>query len=89
MRWLAKATTLISHHWPDGRAHYYLFSQNVTGLNVSIRIEPARTCTTSEACRDAHWRDRGPHLATAELLDRSERNEFASERIGNRLTADG
>jgi len=49
----------------------------VTGLYVSVRLEPARTCTTGEECRDAYWRDRSPHLATAELLDRSERNGFA------------
>ena len=62
---------------PDGRAHYYLFSHGSTGLNVSVRIEPAGACTTAEACREAYWRDRSPELATAELLDRSERNGFA------------
>ena len=68
---------LAAQDRPDGRAHYYLFRHNVTGLNVSVRIEPAGTCTAAEACRETHWRDRSPHLATAELLNRSERNGFA------------
>jgi len=70
-------TLLAERDRPDGRAHYYLFSHGSTGLNVSVRIEPAGTCTTGEACREAYWRDRSPQLATAELLDRSERNGFA------------
>ena len=70
-------TLLAERDRADGRAHYYLFSHNVTGLNVSVRIEPARTCTSGEACREAYWRDRSPSLATAELLGRSERNGFA------------
>ena len=74
---------------PDGRAHYYLFSHNVTGLNISVRIEAAGTCTTAEACRDAHWRDRSPHLATAELPDRSERNGFAWLEFTQKLQAAG
>jgi len=70
-------TLLAERDRPDGRAHYYLFSHGSTGLNVSVRIEPAGACTTAEACREAYWRDRSPELATAELLDRSERNGFA------------
>jgi len=38
---------------------------------------PHTLAATAEACREAYWRDRSPHLATAELLDRSERNGFA------------
>jgi hypothetical protein len=64
-------------------------SQNVTGLNVSVRIEPARTCTTAEACREAYWRDRSPQLATAQLLDRSERNGFAWLEFTMKLQAAG
>ena len=70
-------TLLAERDRPDGRAHYYLFSHVSTGLNVSVRIEPAGTCATAEACRDAYWRDRSAQVATAELLNRSERNGFA------------
>ena len=68
---------LAARDRPDGRAHYYQFSHGSAGLNVSVRIEPAGTCATAEACRDAYWRDWSPQLATAELLDRPERNGFA------------
>ena len=78
VRFPAQGFTLsVQRHWQDGRGHYYMFTNASNGLNVSFYIEPARTCATAEACRDAYWRDRSPQLATAELLDRSERNGFA------------
>jgi hypothetical protein len=70
-------TLLAERDRPDGRAHRCMFTHDVTGLNVSVRIEPALTCKTSEARREAYWHDRGPQLATAELPDRSERDGFA------------
>jgi hypothetical protein len=54
-----------------------MFTSAASGLNVSFYIEPAGTCTSGEACRQAYWGDRSPQFATAELLDRSERNGFA------------
>jgi hypothetical protein len=78
VRFPAQGYTLLAERdRPDGRAHYYLFSHVPTGLNVSVRMEPAGTCATAGECREKYWRNRNPHLATAELLDRSERNGFA------------
>ncbi len=70
-------TLKVQRDRQDGKGHYYMFTHATTGLNVSLYIEPAKTCATAEVCRDNYWRNRSPVLADAQLLIRFERNGFA------------
>jgi hypothetical protein len=41
---------------PDGRAGYFLLSDNLNQLKISMYIEPADKCKTSKECRDMVWK---------------------------------
>lgn len=41
---------------PDGRAGYFLLSDNLNQLQISMYIEPAEKCKTSKECRDMVWK---------------------------------
>ncbi|MFN2578922.1 MAG: hypothetical protein ABR607_14675 [Pyrinomonadaceae bacterium] len=45
---------------PDGAAYFYLTDEN-SGLNVSMYIEPVKDCNSSKACRDMIWKAGNPN----------------------------
>jgi hypothetical protein len=60
-----------------------------TAARHATKDDPENRIIVPEACREAYGRDRSPHLATAELLDRSERNGFAWLEFTMKLYAAG
>jgi hypothetical protein len=62
---------------PDGLGVYSMFSNERTGLNVSVYIEPAEKCKTAVACRSQYWSDPGPLVQNPKAVVQFEDNGFA------------
>lgn len=62
---------------PDGLGVYSMFSNERTGLNVSVYIEPADKCKTAEVCRSQYWSDPGPLVQNPKAVVQFEDNGFA------------
>lgn len=61
----------------DGRSGYFLMSPNSSGLNVSMFIEPAEKCKTSETCRDFVLQKGNPAWGKFQDLSKAEIGSFS------------
>lgn len=62
---------------PGGKSAYFLMSEESEKLNVSIYIEPAEKCKTSEECRDFVLSSGNPMWGKFQNLSKSSIGEFS------------